>query len=279
MTRRILTATALIACLAWVVPAAAQPPVPPRPYVLLANDDGIDAPGLRAMIDAMQPVAEVVVAAPAVEQSGKGHGLTLRDPIFVTERKQADGSSWYAIDGPPATCVRLAIEALLARRPDLVISGINRGDNLGATVFHAGTLGAAREGAIVGIPAIAVSIRGDNADDYRAAAAYVRGLVEQLRDRRALQPGLFLNVNVPAGERKGVVLARLSTKPRHDTFEKRTSPRGRVYYWPDFRQLEDDEEGTDVWAFARGYVTVTPMTLDVTDASAMRALAEIATRR
>jgi 5'-nucleotidase len=228
------------------------------------------------MIDAMQPIADVVVAAPAVEQSGKGHGLMLRDPIFVSERRQADGSSWYAIDGPPATCVRLAVEALLARRPDLVISGINRGDNLGVTVFHAGTLGAAREGAIVGIPAVAVSIRGDEPADDRAAAVYVRGLVEQLRDRRALEPGLFLNVNVPAGERKGVALARLSTKPRHDTFEKRTSPRGRVYYWPDFQQLEDDDEGTDVWAFVRGYITLTPMTLDVTDVAAMKTLAWIA---
>ena len=97
-----------------------------------------------------------------------------------------------------------------------------------------------------------------------------------MRDRRALEPGLFLNVNVPAGERKGVALARLSTKPRHDTFEKRTSPRGRVYYWPDFRQLEDDDEGTDVWAFVRGYITLTPMTLDVTDVAAMKTLAWIA---
>lgn len=261
-------------------PTAAHSADPPqRLLILLANDDGFDAPGLRALIDAFQPIADVVVAAPASEQSGKGHGLTLRDPIFVTERRQADGSSWYAVDGPPATCVRLAVEALLPRRPDLVISGINRGDNLGATVFHAGTLGAAREGAIVGIAAIAVSIRGDDPADYRAAAAYVRQLVDQLRDGGALRPGLFLNVNVPAGERKGVMMARLSTRPRHDTFEKRTSPRGRVYYWPDFRQLEDDEEGTDVWAFVRGYVTVTPMKLDVTDASAMRALAEIATKR
>jgi 5'-nucleotidase len=94
-----------------------------------------------------------------------------------------------------------------------------------------------------------------------------------------LRPGLFLNVNVPAGERKGVMVARLSTKPRHDTFEKRTSPRGRVYYWPDFRQLEDDEEGTDVWGLVRGYITVTPMTLDVTDDGAMKTLAWAAAGR
>jgi 5'-nucleotidase len=165
--------------------------------------------------------------------------------------------------------------AWLTRRPDLVVSGINRGDNLGATVFHAGTLGAAREAAIVGIAAIAVSLRGDEAADYGAAAAYVRQLVDQLRARNELRPGLFLNVNVPAGQRNGVMVARLSTKPRYDTFERRTSPRGRLYYWPDFRQLEDDDEGTDVWGFVRGYITVTPMTLNVTDAVATKRLAWI----
>jgi 5'-nucleotidase len=235
-----------------------------RLFVLLSNDDGFEAPGLRALIDVFQPVAEVVVAAPAVEQSGKGHSLLLRDPIFVTERKQARGPSWYAIDGPPATCVRLAVESLLPRRPDLVVSGVNRGDNLGITVYHAGTLGPAREAAIVGIPSIAVSVRGDAEADYRAAAEYIRRLVEQLQRKECLKPGLFLNVNVPAGERKGVRVVRLSTKPRHDTFEKRVSPRGRLYYWPDWQQLEEDDEGTDVWAFVRGYITVTPMTLDVT---------------
>jgi len=166
-------------------------------------------------------------------------------------------------------CARLS--PALPRRPDLVISGINRGDNLGATVYHAGTLGPAREAAIVGIPSIAVSMRGDADADYKAAAEYIRQLVEQLHRKGEIKPGLFLNVNVPAGERKGVRVVRLSTKPRHDTFERRTSPRGRVYYWPDWRQLEEDEEGTDVWAFVRGYITVTPMTLDVTaHAEAMR---------
>jgi len=248
-----------------------------RLLVLLSNDDGFDAPGLRALIDVFQPIADVVVAAPATEQSGKGHGLLLRDPIFVTERKQAGGASWYAIDGPPATCVRLAVESLLPRRPDLVLSGINRGDNLGATVYHAGTLGPAREAAIIGIPSIAVSVRGDAEDDYRAAAEYIRQLVTQLLEKQTLKPGLFLNVNVPAGERKGVRVVRLSTKPRHDTFEKRTSPRGRVYYWPDWQQVEEDEEGTDVWAFVRGYITVTPMTLDVTAYPEMKRLGWLGT--
>jgi 5'-nucleotidase len=243
-----------------------------RLLILLSNDDGIDAPGIRALIEALRPIAEIVVAAPAGEQSGKGHGLQLHDPIFVTERKQPQGQSWYAIEGPPATCVRLAVESLLPRRPDLVVSGVNRGENLGLTVYNAGTLGPAREAAIVGIPSIAVSTRGGNEADFRSAAGFIRHLVEHLQGRSEIKPGLFLNVNVPSGENKGVRVVRLSTKTLYDTFERRASPRGRVYYWPDWRQLEEDDEGTDVWAFVRGFITVTPMTLDVTAYPVMKRL-------
>lgn len=250
----------------WTLSAGSQEPVSDEFTILLSNDDGYDAPGLRALTEALQPLGVVIVAAPTFEQSGKGHGLTLREPIAVSERKQPDGSTWYSIEGPPATCVRLAVESLLPRKPDLVISGINRGDNLGITVYHSGTLGAAREAAIVGLPAIAVSISGDEPQTYAAAALFVRQLVDELRTKRALKPGLFLNVNVPAGPIRGARLTRLSIKPRYDRFERQMSPMGRLYFWPAFKQLEDDDEGTDVWAFVRGLVTVTPMTLDVTTA-------------
>jgi 5'-nucleotidase len=235
--------------------------------ILLSNDDGYDAAGLRALIEALGTVGRIVVAAPAVEQSGRGHALTLREPVFVSERRQPDGSTWYAIDGPPATCVRLAVESLLPKAPGLVVSGINRGDNLGITVYHSGTVGAAREAAIVGIPAMAVSIRGDDPRDYAAAASFVKELIGQLRKRSLLAPGLFLNINVPAGQRRGVRLASLSVKPRHDRFERRTGPRGQLYFWPDWTQLEDDAPGTDVAAFTRGFVTVTPMGLDAGSAT------------
>jgi len=246
-----------------------------RLTILLTNDDGYDAPGLRALIEALRPASDVIVAAPAVEQSGKGHSLILRDPIFVTEKKQTNGAMWYAIDASPASCVRLAVENLLPRRPALAISGINRGENLGATVYHSGTLGAAREAAIVGLPAIAVSIGGDESKDYAAAADFIRRLVDQLQAKQMLKPGLFLNVNVPAGERKGVRVTRLSVKPRHDIFERRVSPSGRLYFWPAWKQLEDDEEGTDIWAFVRGFIAVTPMELDVTAVQAIEGLREI----
>jgi 5'-nucleotidase len=240
--------------------------------ILLSNDDGFEAPGLKALTVALQPLGEIIVAAPATEQSGIGHALTLRAPIMVNEKKQPNGATWYAIEGPPATCVQLALESLLLRRPDLVISGINRGDNLGTTVYHAGTLGAAREAALVGLPAIAVSLRGDEEKDYAAAAVYVRRLVEQLRAKKLLKSGFFLNLNFPSGEWKGVRVTRLSMTPRPETFERRVSPSGRLYFWPVWEQLKDDAEGTDVWALVRGYATLTPMALDVTATQAMETL-------
>lgn len=244
-----------------------------RLNILLSNDDGYGAPGLNALAEAFRPAAEIVVVAPAVDQSGKGHSIVTRDPIMVTERKQPNGSSWFTVEGTPATCVRLAVESLLPRRPDLVISGINRGENLGINVYYSGTVGAAREAAIVGLPAIAVSVGGNDEKDYAAAAAFVLRMVEQLREKQMLKPGLFLNVNVPAGERKGVEAVRLSMKAGGDLrFDRRVNPAGRLYFWPVFHQIEDDVEGTDVWAFFHGYIAVTPMTLDVTAPQAIESI-------
>jgi 5'/3'-nucleotidase len=236
--------------------------------ILLSNDDGYNAPGLAALADALKDIARVRVAAPATEQSGIGHALILRAPISLTEHQQPDGATWYAIEGPPATCVRLAVESLLDKRPDLVISGINRGDNLGTTVYHSGTLAAAREAALVGIPALAISLRRDDRRDYAAGAAYVRHLVEQLRAKQLLRPGLFVNVNFPAGTPKGVRVTNLSMTPRPERFDGRTSPPGRRYFWPVWEQLKDDRQGTDVWALVRGYITLTPMILDTSATAA-----------
>jgi 5'-nucleotidase len=264
--------TLLVLSALWLAGSLSAQTSSDRFTILLSNDDGFEAPGLKALTVALQPLGEIIVAAPATEQSGIGHALLLRAPVMVNEKKQPNGVTWYAVEGPPATCVRLAVESLLAHRPNLVISGINRGDNLGTTVYHAGTLGAAREAALVGLPALAVSLRGDDEKDYAAAAALVRRLVEQLRAQQLLKPGLFLNLNFPGGEWKGVRVARLSMTPRPDTFERRLGPRGRLYFWPVWEQLKDDAQGTDVWALVRGYVTLTPMALDVTATQAIEAL-------
>jgi 5'-nucleotidase len=264
--------TLLVLSALWLAGSLSAQTSSDRFTILLSNDDGFEAPGLKALTVALQPLGEIIVAAPATEQSGIGHALILRAPVMVNEKKQPNGVTWYAIEGPPATCVRLAVESLLPHRPNLVISGINRGDNLGTTVYHAGTLGATREAALVGLPALAVSLRGDDEKDYAAAAAFVRRLAEQLRAQQLLKPGFFLNMNFPGGEWKGVRVARLSMTPRPEAFERRISPRGRIYFWPVWEQLKDDAEGTDVWALVRGYVTLTPMALDVTARESMEAL-------
>lgn len=240
--------------------------------VLLTNDDGYGAPGLAALAKAFEGIGTVYVAAPATNQSGKGHSLTASDPITVIERKQPNGVSWYAVDATPATATRLAIESLLPRKPDLVVSGINRGDNLGIVVYYSGTVGAAREAVLAGYPGIAVSLDGNDERDYAATAAYTRKLVDQLRAAGKLKPSLFLNINAPRGETKGVRITRLSLKANEQIYERRTSPRGRVYYWSDYRPLDDDEAGTDVWAHARGFITVTPLMLDATARPQMREL-------
>lgn len=233
--------------------------------ILLSNDDGYGAPGLVAMAESFRSLGEVYVVAPATNQSGKGHSIvTSFDPIFISERRQPNGISWYAIEATPATSVRVGIEALLPRKPDVVISGVNPGDNVGVSVFLSGTVGAAREAAMVGIPSIAVSMDGSRAEDFAAAAAYTRQLVDALRAKGMLKPGLFLNVNHPS-KPKGTMIVRQSTAPSRDSFERRVSPRGRVYFWSKYQPYgaeEAGEEGTDVWAFTRGFVALTPMMLD-----------------
>lgn len=262
----------LILIFLWGAPLPARAPASRRLTILLSNDDGYSAPGLQALIHAFEPVADVYVAAPADNQSGKGHSITIGQPIYVQDEKQPDGRTYYAIQATPATCVRLGLEALMPKKPDVVISGINRGENLGLIVYYSGTLGAAREAAMSGLPAIAVSMQGDRARDYAAAAAYLRTLLDQLRALHLIERGFFLNVNVPAGEHKGVRVTRLSMTKGRETYERRADDQGHPYYWQMWQASGDDVEGTDVWAFARGYITLTPLALDETAPQELHAL-------
>ncbi|MBI4467429.1 MAG: 5'/3'-nucleotidase SurE [Acidobacteria bacterium] len=235
--------------------------------ILLSNDDGYQAPGIRAVGEALASLGRVVVAAPLENESGTGHSTTTRQFVRLQSVELAPGVRGYAIAARPATCVRLGLESLLPRKPDLVVSGINRGMNLGIVTYYSGTVGAAREAVLVGIPAIAVSLQGDAAEDYAAAATFIRGLVEELRARGRLRPGLFLNINVPAKEWRGARITRQSTTPTPQIFTHYTSPRNDLYYWSDYRSLPDDAEGTDVWAVVHGFISITPMQIDQTRAA------------
>ena len=271
--RRILVSLILLALVfPWHRDAAAQE-APQRPFtILVTNDDGYNAPGIRALVDSLVSIAAVVVAAPEGQQSGVSHGIRLSNPITVDDFANKHGIEWYAIDARPATVMRLALDALVDTLPDLVVSGINTGDNVGLTSWLSGTVAAAREAAFHGVPAIAVSMGAGTYVDYEAAAGFMKTLVQQLREGGAIVPGMFLNVNVPAASSRpfmGVRVVRQSVAPNTANYEPRTSPRGRLYFWDNWQVAFDDVEGTDLYGFNRGYIVITPFKIDQTD---MRAL-------
>ncbi len=241
-------------------PVASQSAAPAF-TILVANDDGFDAPGLVALVDSLATIARVIVVAPATEESAMGHAITYRDPIFVREVPSALGVRWYAIEARPATVVRLALASLLQERPDLVVTGINSGANIGLDAWISGTVAGAREAALHGIPAIATSRAGSA--DYRAAAGIVKSLVQTLRERDQIAPGLLLNVNIPANV-QGVRVVRMSLRTGVERYERRTSPRGATYYWDVWSPPEGEDDGTDLHAIRAGFVTITPLLVDQT---------------
>lgn len=258
-------------------PLQSRPPASKGFTILLTNDDGYDAPGLQALIRALLSEGDVYVAAPADNQSGKGHSVTVDVPLIVAERNLPNGNTGYAIQATPASCVQLGLNALVPKKPDVVISGINRGENLGLVVYYSGTVGAAREAAMSGRPAIAVSMQGDDEKDYEATAAYVRKLLGELRARHLLKPGFFLNVNAPAGMTRGVRVTRLSMKSGGLRFERRKGPDGRSNFQASWQPVHDDSPGTDVAAFDHGYITLTPLMLDATASKAIGSLGSLET--
>jgi 5'-nucleotidase len=238
--------------------------------ILLTNDDGVHAPGLLALKGALDGVAEVTVLAPDHNWSAAGHTKTMHKPLRVNSVTLADGTAALATTGAPSDCVGLALLGLMSQRPDLVVSGINTGANLGHDVTYSGTVAAAMEAVIKGVPGIAVSLDcygpAEDADFAPAArvAAWLAGQVLQ----RGLPPDIFLNVNLPqrpAAEIQGVRVTRLGRRVYQDVLVVREDPRGRPYYWvggePSSGELES---GTDLWAVAHGYVSVTPVQMDMT---------------
>jgi 5'/3'-nucleotidase len=240
-------------------PSAAQPS--PQVYrMLVTNDDGVRAPGILALAQALQAVGEVTIVAPATNQSGKGHSITIDEPIYVDAVTLPGDLQATSVAGTPATAVKVALGALLKQKPDLVISGINRGWNVGAVAYVSGTVGAAREAALAGVPAIAASLSSEESN-YGPAAQIVRQVVDVAR-KTGLERGAFLNVNIPAGTAaaiKGIQLTRQSALTGIERFEEQRTPQGRRYFWSVWNEPTGDVEGTDVWALEHGYVAVTPL--------------------
>ncbi len=281
--RRLLVAVLVLLSFAQMGPTGELQQAPPqagqaltKPFrLLLSNDDGIQAPGLLALYQELSQIAEVTVVAPTSEQSGVGHGITYRTPILVSESAAADQrKTWYAVEAQPATCVRLGLASLMKDKPDLVVSGINRGANLGLVTYISGTCAAAREAAFSGIPAIAVSLDSSPSSgsirasmDYKPAAEFTRRVVELIRLKGGLPAGVWLNLNYPSGLAKGVRVTRQSVKVDEQTYEERRSPRGQRYFWNIYKPVESDEPDTDVAAVHEGFASITPMQLDQTAAT------------
>jgi 5'-nucleotidase len=240
-----------------------------RPNILVSNDDGIHAPGLTALAAALEKLGEVYVVAPDRERSAVGHALTLHRPLRV----DAIGPRRFAVNGTPTDCVNLAILGILPVRPDVVVSGINNGPNLGDDVTYSGTVSAAMEGSLLGVPAVAVSLIDASGDaDYRPAARTAVAVTRLLL--RDGQSGVTLvNVNVPRGEPRGLRMTRLGRRVYSEKVTEERDPRGKVYYWigagpPAWEAGED----TDFAAVHAGYVSVTPLHLDLTSYEGLRAL-------
>ena len=244
--------------------------------ILLTNDDGIRAPGLIAMYRELTQLGEVHVVAPETVQSATGHGITLSMPLLTSRVTVEDTFTGIAVDGRPADCVKLAVAKLLPRRPDLVISGINSGANVGINVIYSGTVAAAIEAAFLGLPSIAVSLylRNEIPLDYPRTARFSINVIRQILDA-GLKGGQVVSVNVPPLRKDesptGVKVVRQCTNAWIDTYEERKDPRGRSYFWNNtIFTLGETDQDTDVAALRDGYITVTPLQFDLTQYPMLR---------
>ncbi|MBM3145037.1 MAG: 5'/3'-nucleotidase SurE [Chloroflexi bacterium] len=240
-------------------------------HILVTNDDGVSAPGLLALAFEMQKVGEVTVLAPDRNWSASGHVKTMHRPLRVKEVQLVDGLSAYASDGAPSDCVALALLGLTGEKFDLVVSGINPNANIGHDVTYSGTVTAAMEAVIGGVPGVAVSLDAPENHlgvlDYGAAARFARKIVETLLSQ-GFPEKTIININVPylpEGEIKGVQITRQGLRLYRDRLDRREDPRGRPYYWiGGDAPTGVQEDGTDFGAIKAGYVSVTPLRLDLT---------------
>jgi 5'-nucleotidase len=248
--------------------------------ILLTNDDGIYAPGLVALGEELRQLGEVVVVAPESEQSAVGHAISLSNPLRVKQVALEQGRGW-AVSGTPADCVKIALAELLPEPPDLVVSGINLGPNVGINVLYSGTVSAATEASILGCRAMAVSLNSyKESADFAGAARLTRELLARLRDWPHWPPQVCLNVNLPdlpEGQVRGIKFTRQDTGRLVEHFQRRVDPREHVYYWlAEINERRDLDPETDYGALAAGYISVTPIHHDLTHYPSLASLQTLA---
>ncbi len=250
--------------------------------ILVTNDDGIYAEGIQFLSKVLfeSNRYRLKIVAPDHERSAVGHAITMHRPLRVERANflhNPELTGW-SVNGTPSDCVKLAVEAILEEQPDLVVSGINRGSNLGTDVLYSGTVSAAVEGVILGLPAVAVSLTGgEESKDFIYAARFIRDLIPPLI-AGGLPEGTLLNVNVPPGSTaiKGARATHLGTRRYKNSFDRRTDPRGLVYYWLAGDLVEgEEEENSDVRAVQEGYISVTPIHFNLTNEAVMPQLEKI----
>lgn len=240
-----------------------------RPLILITNDDGVDAKGIRILVDIARQYADVVVMAPEANSSGSAHSFTGMRPIRANTISKSPECSIYSCDGTPVDCIKLAYEYFCPRKPDLVLSGINHGSNSSINILYSGTMGAVVEASVSGLNAIGFSLLDHNADaDFTAAVPYIRDIIADVL-ANGLPNEVSLNVNIPCtsnGILKGVRVCRQSRARWMDSYEKRVDPHGKEYYWLTGRfECDDCGPDTDQWALENGYVSIVPTTPDYTD--------------
>lgn len=243
--------------------------MPKKPLILVTNDDGITAPGIRALIEVMNTIGDVVVVAPDSPQSGMGHAITINSTLHI-ERVTIDNGNQleYSSSGTPADCVKLGVKQVLDRRPDLCVSGINHGSNSSINVIYSGTMSAAIEAGVEGIPAIGFSLCDYNWNaNFDHCKAYIKTIAENVL-KHGLDSGTVLNVNFPKLKTtalKGIKVCRQAKANWEEVFDKRQSPNGKDYYWLTGKFVNLDKgEDTDEWALANGYVSLVPVQFDLT---------------
>ncbi|OFX26278.1 MAG: 5'/3'-nucleotidase SurE [Bacteroidetes bacterium GWA2_31_9] len=248
-----------------------------KPLILVTNDDGFDAKGIESLIEVSREFGEIVVIAPDVSRSGMSHAITIKEPLRITNISENDNLTIYSTNGTPVDCVKLAINQILPKLPDLILSGINHGSNASISVIYSGTMGAVMEGCIYGIPSIGFSILDYSKNaDFTASKIYARHIIRNVL-KNGINKGTCLNVNIPKGlphELKGIKVCRQTKGMWKEEFDKRTDPHKCDYFWLTgyFENLEPENDDTDEWALANKYVSIVPTIIDFTDYVAVKSL-------
>ena len=240
-----------------------------EPIILITNDDGVTAPGIRALVEAVKGLGKIIVVAPDKPQSGMGHAITIGSPLRMQKVNVFEGVEAYSTSGTPVDCVKLAVDKVIHSKPDICISGINHGANHSINVIYSGTMSAALEASIESIPSIGFSLLDLSLDaDFNAARKFARILVEHVLNSKQQDKHLCLNVNIPKGEEKmikGIKICRQAYAKYEEEFDERKDPHGRRYYWLTGEFVNFDKgKDTDVWALKNNFVSVVPVQFDLT---------------